>query len=765
MIWVEVALRWYGVLLLSTWAFAPMVRWLCTALDDRGASIVRPLALLAMPYPAWLLASLQLLQFGTIPVLATVAMVGLAGWSGLIRARAVPRHWLRALVITEAASLLLFLAYLALRGFTPDILGTEKPMDVALLASSARTESLPPMDPWFAGQPINYYYLGYLLFGTIGRLAGVAPATAFNLALGTVFSVTVVAAGGLAWNVVRPKFGALSAAVSAAAAGFFLAIAGNLYAVQRLLQNANETIGAWWWDSAVGIGWRSSRIVCDGPRVGNRCLSPAIETINEFPYFSFLLGDLHPHVMTLPYTVVSMTLIWNVFRYKLADGAATQGWWLRIALTGAAIGALYPLNAWDLPIYLLLALVAVGAAAARNDRRSWEAVLLLIASAVIPWLPFVRSYAPPSLPLESAPNWFAHVPVLPRVAALVDLYTGERTSLAEYLTMFGVPYAFGVALLAVSLRRAKELELVASRTVLISLFGIALLGVVLSAPVLVLCGVPALLAIALLVRHHPPEPETFALAVLVAAWGLSMLVEIVYVRDLFDSRMNSLFKFYYQSWTLYALALAVSLPVLWRAALPARAWRVVIVVATAVAVILGLSYPVVATYQWTGKFAQWQGLDGLAYGETLSPDDVAAINWLAANAAAGDVLLEAAGCSYAPQGRLPFDRVSAFTGIPTVIGWDGHERQWRAGKREDLADIAQRQRDVATMFANPQSRLFDEYGVDWLVVGEFESGDLQADCPHAGPYPAVKQPGYPGPGWTEAFSSGTTRIYRRTVEE
>lgn len=763
MSWAEAVFRWYGVLLLATWAFAPLALWLCAFLNDRGVSVARPFSLLAMVFPTWLLTSLGLIQFGGVAIISTLVLAGLVGWISAIRASVVTRSWLRSMVVVEVISLILFLAYLGLRGFTPAILGTEKPMDVAFLASSARTLTMPPIDPWFAGQPINYYYLGYLLFGAVGRLAGVTPSIGFNLALGAVFSMTVVAAGGMAWNVVRLSYGSRAAAVAAVAAAFLLAIAGNLYAAQRLWQGASETFTTWWWDSAVGIGWRSSRIVCDGPRVGNLCPSPSVETINEFPFFSFLLGDLHPHLMALPYTLLALALAWNLFCLGRASTAQPWSWWLRVALSGAVIGALYPMNAWDLPIYLLLAAMAVASARAP---RAWRFVALLLAAAVVPWLPFVRNYTPPTLPLERVPEWLGNVPVLPRVMALVALHVGERTSVGEYLTMFGIPYAFGIALLAVSLRRENVHALPASKPLIFAIVGISILGVILSAPVLVLCGVPALIAVSLLKAHHDPEPVTFALAALTAAWGLSILVEIVYVRDLFDSRMNTLFKFYYQSWTLYALATAVSLPILWQTVHHARTrlWKPLLGFSTVAALVLGLAYPVVASYQWTEKFAHWDGLDGLSYGMELDPDDVAAIRWLAANAAPGDVLLEAAGCSYRPFGRLPFDRYSAFTGVATVIGWDGHERQWRAGMRDDISAIEQRQRDVIAMYDDPQSPLFAAYGVDWLVVGNYESGNWQADCPAAGPYTSVERPGYPGEGWTEAFASGGTRIYQRTTE-
>ena len=285
-------------------------------------------------------------------------------------------------------------------------------------------------------------------------------------------------------------------------------------------------------------------------------------------------------------------------------------------------------------------------------------------------------------------------------------------------------------------------------------------GVILSAPVIPLCGIPLALAIALLRRIPLATPSAFALVLLAFAWSLSIGVELIYIRDAFDDRMNTLFKFYYQAWTLYAVATAVALAVLWRTA--RIAWqRVALATAAIVAVIAGLAYPVVASYQWTEDFAAWRGLDGLAYGEATAPDEVAAIRWLGEHATPGDVVLEAAGCSYFPFGRLPFNRVAAFTGVPTVIGWANHERQWRAGQPDLSAAIPSRQRDVANIYGDPSGSLADQYGVQWLFVGDYEIGNWQTECESAGPYAGIDTPSFPGPDWEEAFRSGDVRIYRR----
>src|SRR3954469_5283167 len=185
--WLEAAVRWYAVLAIMTWCFAPAVRWLCRGLADRGASITRPLAMLGAIYPAWLLSSTIKTDFGVLPVVATVLVVGIAGWLLAGTRGEIDPRWVHTLVATELASLLCFALYVWLRGYTPQILGTEKPMDVAFLASRTRAVTIPPPDPWVAGQPINYYYLGYLVHGTVGRLSGVTPEIGFNAALATIF--------------------------------------------------------------------------------------------------------------------------------------------------------------------------------------------------------------------------------------------------------------------------------------------------------------------------------------------------------------------------------------------------------------------------------------------------------------------------------------------------------------------------------------------------------------------------------------------------
>lgn len=766
MSWVEPATRWYLVLAAITWAFAPGIRWLCHPLADRGATIARPIAMLVAVYPAWLLASLGIASFGAGIVAGVVVTAAALGWATVIWTREVDRRWLRDLFLVELASLLLFAAYILLRGYTPQILGTEKPMDVAFLASSTRTVSMPPPDPWFAGEPINYYYLGYLLHGTVSRLSQVSPETGFNLALATVFSMTAVAAFGVAWNTVRPWLDSWVATATGLLALIVVTLSGNLYAPRRLLEDATGTISASWWDGVNGIGWRSSRIVCDGPRLDNLCSSPATETINEFPFFSFLLGDLHPHVMALPYTLVAIGIAWNLaLACAKSAGMLPSSGLIRVATGGVIVGSLYALNAWDFPTYLLLVAVGVWMGAGARLTRAWKPLSLLLASSITAWLPYFATYVPPTVidPGE-VPSLIAGLPLVPRLVSAVGLHLGERTSIAEYMTVFGAQYAFGAALVINGLRGWESSRQDSVRILVTSSVATIIPGVLLSAPVIPLCGIPLAFAIAQLRDLRSISPRWFALALFSFAWTLSIGVEIVYVRDAFDDRMNTLFKFYYQTWTLYGLATAMTVAVLWASASERhnRWQKPVLAFGTSAMLLAGVTYPTIASYQWTDRFQDWRGLDGMAYGEETNPNDTAAIRWLSDHAAPGDVVLEAAGCSYLPFDRLPFNRVSAFTGVPSVIGWaNNHQRQWRGGQPMLLDEIEQRQADVSEMFRDADSPLFDEYGVTWLFVGDYETGDWRSICATAGPYEIARLPENGSSVWEPAFQSGGTQIYKR----
>jgi uncharacterized membrane protein len=293
---------------------------------------------------------------------------------------------------------------------------------------------------------------------------------------------------------------------------------------------------------------------------------------------------------------------------------------------------------------------------------------------------------------------------------------------------------------------------------------VLLAAVAIPAPVIVLAGLPVALGLWLVDRARREDQLDRAIpeAIIACAFGLVLITEFFYVQDVFAGRYNTLFKVYYQVWALLGIACAAAVVFLFVETKERTEVRTVLAVAGVAGLLAALAYPIIATQQWTRVHGprDWQGLNSVAFMTAYSADDVAAMQWLYDNARDDDIIVEAPGCSYQVYGQIPTSGVAALTGVPTIIGWDGHEDQWRAGQPELRSQIRPRQADVAAIYADPQNDLLDTYDATLLFVGEYERNGTGA-CVLAGPYPSVASSEFPGPGWEQVFSSGQSAIYRR----
>jgi YYY domain-containing protein len=207
----------------------------------------------------------------------------------------------------------------------------------------------------------------------------------------------------------------------------------------------------------------------------------------------------------------------------------------------------------------------------------------------------------------------------------------------------------------------------------------------------------------------------FVLLCAVAGLLLTLSVEFVYLVDVFRVRMNTIFKFYFQAWVL--MALATGFAVYWLGRDRSR-FRMLFLVGFWVLFAMGMVYPVLGNISRAGAFAQAPSLDGTAYLAEGQPADYAATTWMNESIPGAPVILEApgsGGSSYVYEGR-----VSALTGLPTLLGWAGHEGQWRGSY--DIQNA--RDPDIATIY-NTHDRqialtLLGNYGISYVYVGPLE---------------------------------------------
>jgi YYY domain-containing protein len=620
-------------------------------------------------------------------------------------------------------------------------------MDSAFLSATIRTDQMPPIDPWLAGETINYYYVGYALHGALARLSGVDSPVAFNLALITTTALALAAAVGCA-GVALPRWGRYAGPLAA----FFVVIAGNMEGPYRI---ANEGRAAWnasWWQ---GMGWNASRVVYDG----------TIQTINEFPAFSIILGDLHPHLITLPFTIVALAV---AIAFARQPSPLT---WPQLGFAGVLGGSLYALNSWDLPTYFgLILLAALWNLRGSGLRRMALGLATALVAALVAWAPFILTFTPfVAGDPETIPSAFRGVPVLESLLTTVSGNHFEFTSSSEFLRVFGLPYALILFTLVVAVGRMPEPIADSRNTARLGVPAglLVLIAILANAPVLMLVGLPGIVAAWVLGGSGIGTSRGLVSTLYLAGAFIVLLTELFYIEDQFHNRMNTLFKAYYQVWTLWGIAAAVGIVWVFAKATRVEA-RVAVSVAIAGSLVLGLVYPVTSAVRWVDEFefrygGEWAGLDGSAYIGTLSEDELAGIQFIRANASADSVVLEAPGCSYQPISRIPFARVSAYTGVPTVLGWIGHESQWRSGDEALRATLQSRVDEAQGFYRAPNQELIDRYGIDFVYYGTYEQGEgmVPGRCDWPVALPAPDMEWMTEHGFAVVFQQGAVTIWQR----
>jgi len=766
-------LFWWLVLLAIGLAATPLAWVVFRNLHDRGYALAKALGLLCVGLVTWWLASLRLLPNAWYTML--LALVALGGLSYTLwrRHRADMASWLRgqwrSVLFTEALFAGAFLAFVAIRILNPDLwqpwFGGEKSMELAFLNAILRSSHLPPYDPYYAGGTMNYYYYGQYLVSVLIKLAGVRPTIGFNLAIPTLFAMTVTNAFSIGYNLAQGVGRKAAGLVSAIA----VAVMGNLTAPVQLLSGwaqvgarevAPSKIPGLTALKQLGAGlWSVIRGEAEMPAFDywTRATRVIPNTINEFPYFSFLFADLHPHMIAMPFAILALAFALNIVlgvRQEPGRGPdSIRGVLLRFLLFPVALGALGPINTWDLPTYLGLTALALLYTSWRLHGR-----VRLLATAF-------RFAVIAALSLAFYAPFYRHYQAISVGVGLVQ----ERSPLGPFLMIWGFFLLVGVAYLVMALarqrgrlgilryarlvirqmaylphlldlhaglvRRSLPLYTLARYGLWLTL-ALSLLLAALGQWTLALLLPVAALAALLLLRDDVEPAEFFTQLVLFTGVLVLLGCEIVYMKDFLGGgdwrRMNTLFKFYIQVWVLLGVALGPLLPRVWRWVRDTRpralswAWRV----ACGFLLLSGLAYPALATparvqERFPAGSPPIGTLDGMAYmavGVYTWPDenhpidlsfDYAAIRWLWDSVEGTPVIAEGRIDYYRENGM----RVSSYTGLPTLLGaHQGEQRyDWQVGTRDGLARSF-----YATTEIGRAQGIAAELGIRYVYVGQLE---------------------------------------------
>ena len=719
---------WLALTLLGLITF-PLVFLAFRALRDRGYIFSKAIGILLLAYLAWILASQHILAFSFFSLLLVllfllVCSFAFALWQRQAIADYVREHW-RLLVVEEVLFTLAFLLFVGIRSLNPDLwnpyLGGEKPMELAFLNAVLRSPYMPPYDPWFSGGYINYYYYGYVVIGSLIKLTGIVPTTAFNLAIPTLFALTFCGAFSVVYALSRRFSFALLG-------GYFAVVIGNL---NGMLQFKDQIAAALAHMPIPAFDyWASSRVI------------PF--TINEFPFWSFLFADLHPHVIDMPIEMLMLGIAAAILlTYNMVDGTVLErrvGNISLYALAAFIFGTIACINPWDMPAYgLILATVLLLRVIFEKWGEPKVELLLSLAFRVV-FIGFLCGAG--------------YLLYWPFYASYQELYVNglgavtQGTSISDYLTVFGLWLFIALTFFLTELyrwwatrRTAQERQGPATLRIAgyllvcgLVLTVLALLGLKQLLLALMVLGVSLFVVFTL--RDLRGEKKAFnpvrLFMYLLLLMGLGILLgqEIVYVRDFLDGgdyeRMNTVFKFSMQAWLCLALGGALAVQQMWRnlAGIVRGIWAaslIVLVVGSSVFLTEGAAARINDHAEWIAIQKPVQSadytptLDGFAFANAWYPGDAQAIDWLNQHVAGSPVILEAA----APVSYQWYNRVSVYTGLPDVLGWLDHVGE----QRYDYQPL-NRISDVVTIYTTQDTaqavELLRYYHVHYIYVGLLE---------------------------------------------
>jgi len=811
---------WYLAMGLVGLITYPLIRFALPGLSDRGYPLARITGLLILSGTVWLLGSARI-PFSRITIgFVLLIMAALGGYLAFLQRDELKSEWTnqrKYFLLVEGLIFTFFVVGLLIRFGNPDLWhpwkGGEKPMDFSYFNAVLKSTSFPPYDPWFAGGYINYYYYGFVLVGVLVKFLGIVPSFAYNLILPTLFTLIAIGAFSVAWNLVSPKptthhspptthqiYGGLTAALT-------MALLGNLGILQMFAQGFQKNVAPggdlsagnffvriFWtftgfFKTITGNTlpirmdewyWNPSRVI------SHEHGSP----ITEFPFFTFLYADLHAHLIALPVALLVVAWVVAVVRGRFWQREGRRAFWqigTGLVIGGLAIGALYPINLSDIYTYLPLGIVAVGYAAwnavkISNDgidtnrfrllTQRWKFIIFgVIGLAGLTFLIY-RPYW----------NWYG------QGYSEIKVWWGTHTPFSEYFAHWGV-FLF----ILVSWMVSETLDWMATTPVsalrklepyrgliwsLLALVGFIVL--VLSVPLYpdglpdgnppVFLGIHiawvvfplAVWAGALLFRPGNSESKKLVLFFIGTGLVLTLMVETVVVSgDI--GRMNTVFKFYFHTWTLFAVSSGAALVWLWQAwhKWDLR-WRTIWQIALGFFIFSAALYPLLGSVAKISDRMDKDApltLDGMTYmkyatyhdegAELDMSQDYAAIRWLQDHVEGSPIIVEANSVEYRWGTRY-----TIYTGLPSVVGWNWHQRQQRTITPHDW--VFERVDAIHEFYQTEDLEwtqdFLNRYEVSYIIFGQLE------------------QAKYPGPGlekfesqdgilWNEVFRAQDTVIY------
>ena len=694
---IFILFQWWFTFLLIGFSALPLTVFLFKSFFDKGYLFTKILGLVILSYVILLLGIIHLVPFSNVTTLCIFFTLSGSIWF-LFRKQqtlAILKTYWKIFLIEE----FLFLAALSfwtyIHGFAPDIHGLEKYMDFGFIHSILRTEYFPPKDMWFTPLPINYYYFGHLMTAVVTKLSGLSAQHTFNLMLATIFALCFTQSFSLAANLFhyaidKTKLKKIKVFLAGILSALLVTVGGNLHILYAFFKAyPNESPVPLWQLPFQPFLFPNGYWYPNATRFIHN-------TIHEFPAYSWTVADLHGHVLDIPLVLLTIAVLFALFIksqnpnfksqinsnkqiFKQANLLRYKAWkllriWkvdLMYLLTiGFLLAVMYMTNAWDGGIYLLLTGIVLFTLFLQ-----YRQPLIFFASLGIVILTFSLIVFPYNLFFQ------------PFVSGIGILCA------PDFLTKFG---QIGPFLLE------KDHCQHSPWWQLLTLYGFFLFFI-------------ASFSLFLIKRKKTFPTDIFVLLLIILGLLLILIPELIYVKDIYPAhyRANTMFKLVFQAFIM--LSVASGYIVVRIISSVKKPFAICYLPFASILIFLVFLYPFQSVKSYYGNLTTYKGLDGQAYLAKTYPSDFEAIQWLNENVKGQPVILEAQGDSYSD-----YARVSANTGLPTVLGWTVHEWLWRG-----TYDIpSPRITDVQTLYEsinmNDTQELLKKYHIEYIFIGALE---------------------------------------------
>ena len=657
--WIKDTFIWYFVILILGFIFFPLSKKIFNNFIDKGYPLSKILAILVVSYIVYAIGSLKIYIFN-VPQIAVIASLIFAGSLFFLKEKGAKLTSLniKFIIIEEILFIFSLFLYTYIRGQQPAIHGLEKFMDFGIINSILRSKYFPPTDIWFSGHTINYYYFGHLVTALLIKITNIKASIGYNLMLTTIFALSMTSIFTICINLINvfKKINFFKLFAYGLLGTLIVNLSGNLHTIYLFTSGyPNEhpipfwkilssfTPEKYWYPNA-------TRFI------------PF--TIHEFPAYSYTVADLHGHVLDIPFVIFTLAFLFLFFLLiKKSDNIFKKS--THFIFIGFLISAMYMTNAFDGPIYLLLALF-IFLTIFGISYKFFIGTGTTLLSTYIFSLPFTSNFNAfiNGIGINCPPLFLSNIKKLGPF--IFEAGNCQPSPLWMLLVLWGFFLISFIVFIFIKLRTK--------------------------------------------IRN---KSDDFVLLLMLISTIFILIPEFFYVKDIYPAhfRANTMFKLGYQAFIMMSIA---SLFVFFRLNSLTK-WKNILKAVYVILITFILIYPYFSFSSYYNPLTKQPQIDGTLWLKNELPADYEIIEYFNKNIKGQPVILEAQGDSY-----TDYARISSFTGLPTITGWWVHEWLWRGSPDY----VGNRIPDIQSIYESADilktNQLIKKYDIEYVVISELE---------------------------------------------